>query len=296
MDATLELRDPVSRVIRDYWHGRAVHFDAGDWQVNRDPGTFERWRDVYREALGPTPLRVLDVGSGTGEVVFLLRGLGHEAEGADFSPGMLALSREKARERDPRARFTEAEATRLPFPDGTFDAVHARMIIWTLPDRAGALREWVRVLKPGGRLVCVEGTWYPPGLRDRVRRAIGKAIEWVASLASRRPGRGPRHPFLPFHVEVARDLYPGRDVLPFLWGVHRGELEGILREAGLSSVVSLDLRPLRARQRASLPWWRRLTAPPLQDASAGWGAKPAVPRREPSVTACAPRPAFRGIS
>ena len=45
--------------------------------------------------------------------------------------------------------------------DGSVDAVLARHLLWTLPDPLAALARWVRLVRPGGRLVLVEGRWWP---------------------------------------------------------------------------------------------------------------------------------------
>jgi SAM-dependent methyltransferase len=195
--------------------------------------------------------------------------MGHDAEGVDFAPAMLELARRNAAERDPAARFTEGEAGRLPFPDGTFDVVHARMVLWTQPDLDRTLREWLRVLRPGGRLVVVEGTWRPPGPVARARRALRRGLARVRdALGGRRDS--PAAP-LPFDVEIRRRLYPGLDVLPFLWGVTPDDLRRVLTGLGLTGVVVRDLVDLRAWARARIPMPRRIFEHPMRGACIGWG-------------------------
>ena len=105
--------------------------------------------DVLERLLGPGPGRCLDLGCGTGVAVPVLSRLGWSVVGVDSSEPLL----ERARDRG--LNVVEAPADALPFEDGAFDAV---VSIWThtdVEDFAGAVREAVRVLAPGGPLVYV---------------------------------------------------------------------------------------------------------------------------------------------
>ena len=88
--------------------------------------------------------RVLDVAAGTGAVAVAAAERGAEVVAIDLAPAMV----ERARERGVDARLGDAE--RPDFPDGSFDAVLCGFAVFFLPDPAGALREWWRVLRPGG--------------------------------------------------------------------------------------------------------------------------------------------------
>jgi SAM-dependent methyltransferase len=96
--------------------------------------------------------RVLDVGCGTGEDAAELTANAIFAIGIERSITMGA----EARRRAPALTLTAADAQALPFRDGTTDAVRADRVIQHLPDAPAALREWHRVLSPGGRLLCFD--------------------------------------------------------------------------------------------------------------------------------------------
>jgi ubiquinone/menaquinone biosynthesis C-methylase UbiE len=118
-------------------------------------------RDAAAEAhrlLGSRHLgRVLDVGCGTGYL-----GLGLAAAGqvddlhlVDLSPGMLERAAANADGLGVPATFVRASATTLPYPDGAFDAVVSRGVLHHLHDVPAALREWRRVVRPGGPVLAL---------------------------------------------------------------------------------------------------------------------------------------------
>lgn len=123
------------------------------------------WRRAAATAVQPSGARVLDVGTGTGDLALELHRQGAlEVIGADFSPEMLAAARAKARAKDAEGMmWVLADALCLPFPDNTFDGVSNAFLLRNLVDLAAGLREMARVLKPGGRLVCLDMTRPPSG-------------------------------------------------------------------------------------------------------------------------------------
>jgi SAM-dependent methyltransferase len=84
--------------------------------------------------------------------------LGHDVDGVDFSEQMLAIARSKAEGRA-GVRFVAGDAAAPPLREGDFDAVLCRHVLWALPDPEPALQTWARLLRPGGRLVLIEGRW-----------------------------------------------------------------------------------------------------------------------------------------
>ena len=99
--------------------------------------------------------RVLDVASGTGaSAVFLAQQFGCEVVGLDYSAELLGQARRRARKAglDHLARFELGDSERLPFRDGTFDALICECSFCTFPDKRSAAHEFARVLKAGGRV------------------------------------------------------------------------------------------------------------------------------------------------
>lgn len=98
--------------------------------------------------------RALDVGSGTGSEVAALIAAGADAVGVEPNPGMRSVS--ATRHGD---HFVDGNATALPFPDATFDAVRCERVFQHLSDPARAAAEIHRVLRPGGRAVVIDSDW-----------------------------------------------------------------------------------------------------------------------------------------
>ena len=116
-------------------------------------GQTRRWRSAVRRALNPRPGdRILDIAAGTGTSSAAFASTGATVIPADFSLGML----EVGQKRNPGLPYTAADALHLPFADNSFDAVTMSFGLRNVADRAVALREFLRVTKPGGALVICE--------------------------------------------------------------------------------------------------------------------------------------------
>ena len=139
------------------WDRAAADFDDEPDHGLRDPLVRGAWAARMGEWLPPRPGDVLDLGCGTGSLSLLAAERGHRVTGVDLSPAMVALARAKLAGRD--AVFLVGDAAAPPVPDRLFDAVLVRHVLWALPDPGRALRHWRGLLRPGGRLVLVEGVW-----------------------------------------------------------------------------------------------------------------------------------------
>ena len=128
-------------------------------------GMDTRWRRLAATAARPAGGLALDLGAGTGDLTLELASRGAaQVVGADFSPEMLAVARTKAAGgASANVSWTLADALRLPFPEETFDCVTNAFLLRNLANLREGLSEMARVLKPGGRLVCLDMTQPPPG-------------------------------------------------------------------------------------------------------------------------------------
>jgi demethylmenaquinone methyltransferase/2-methoxy-6-polyprenyl-1,4-benzoquinol methylase len=162
-------------------------------------GLHHRWRALAAEraAVGPGS-RVLDVATGTGDLAIELArrvAPGGEVLGSDFAEGMLARARAKANARRTPVTpsFEWGDALALPYAEDSFDAATVGFGARNFDDLAAGLREMVRVVRPGGRVVVLEittptrpplslfyGIWF-----DRMVPAIGRLAGAASSLLSR---------------------------------------------------------------------------------------------------------------
>jgi ubiquinone/menaquinone biosynthesis C-methylase UbiE len=161
-DETDEVNETVKELVRRHWNGRAPTFDDASQHGIHDDAQRDRWLSVLREWAGDDSRRVLDVGCGTGVVSLLLAELGHDVAGVDFAPEMLERAREKARRTGRSIEFFRGDAEALPVRDDAVELLAARHLVWTLPNPAAAIREWRRVVEPGGRILLIEGYWDHP--------------------------------------------------------------------------------------------------------------------------------------
>ena len=215
--------DVVKQQVAAHWGRRAAHFDEDFGHSIRTGAERTAWDRILDLALPRRgALDALDAGCGTGFLSFELAGRGHRVTGIDFAPAMLAEARRKAAERGVSIRFEEGDAEQLPFGPGSFDLVVSRHVLWTLPHPEAAIDEWVRVLRPGGRLAVIDGQ-FDPGFLVHQRENARTSDEYAAI----------------------------GDQLPFLGGRPRQEIETLLEAHGLVNVGSdpvLDLVEAQARR------------------------------------------------
>jgi ubiquinone/menaquinone biosynthesis C-methylase UbiE len=117
--------------------------------------------DIARRVAATAPLRVLEIAAGTGIVTRRLRDiLPVEAHltATDLNPPMLEVARGKFRP-DETIEFQPADATALPFPEASFDALVCQFGVMFFPDKDKGFREAHRVLVSKGR--CVFSVWVP---------------------------------------------------------------------------------------------------------------------------------------
>jgi demethylmenaquinone methyltransferase / 2-methoxy-6-polyprenyl-1,4-benzoquinol methylase len=148
-------------------------------------GQDRRWRRQVIDAVDPRPGEVvLDLAAGTGTSSQPFRDRGATVVPCGFSVGMLRVGKQAR----PQLPFVAGDGTRLPFADGTFDAVTISFGLRNIVDPDAGLRELLRVTRPGGRLVVCEfssPTWAP--FRTVYIEYLMKALPTVARAVSSSP-------------------------------------------------------------------------------------------------------------
>jgi demethylmenaquinone methyltransferase/2-methoxy-6-polyprenyl-1,4-benzoquinol methylase len=155
-------------------------------------GTDVRWRRRAVDFLGlPPPVRVLDLCTGTADLLLeaLGRDPGSSGLGLDLSQAMLVRGAAKIRGAglEGRARLVGGDGERLPLGDALFDGALVAFGIRNVGDPLAALREVLRALRPGGRLVVLEFS-LPPGILGRLYRVyFTRVLPRVGGLVSGDP-------------------------------------------------------------------------------------------------------------
>ncbi|MER6987955.1 methyltransferase domain-containing protein [Saccharopolyspora hirsuta] len=209
--------------VRDNWQQRAPAYDR--FYQNYPEHKRDDWRAAYRRIIddlcGDRPLRVLDVGTGTGFLSTLLAELGHHVTGVD--PATAMLDRARAATRGMDVRLVACGAHDVGTLGEEFDLVTARYVLWTLPAPVAALRAWREVLAPDGAVLLADGRWH--SWQHDLRRAVD----------SLRPGAD--HGFL---WRLARDYARIGHATPHWAGLTAQRTRALLATSGFRSGTRYD--------------------------------------------------------
>ena len=178
-------------LVNDVFHKVADRYDLMNDLMSG--GLHRLWKDGLVSWLNP-PRRpgwtVLDVAGGTGDIAFRIVDASQgqaRATVLDIHGSMLAVGRERAEAtgRAANVDFVEANAEQLPFPDDSFDAYTIAFGIRNVPRIETALEEAYRVLKPGGRFLCLEFSEVDMPLLDRAYEAWSfRAIPQIGRMVA----------------------------------------------------------------------------------------------------------------
>ncbi|OPY33032.1 MAG: hypothetical protein A4E31_00100 [Methanomassiliicoccales archaeon PtaU1.Bin030] len=235
--------------IVDHWSRRSSSYSRFVQEGLSKRYEREGWQTIFTEAIGKEKCKMLDVGTGPGVVAFQLAELGHEMTAVDLSDGMLEEARQNALRYGLDVDFRKGDAEALPFPDNTFDVVVAKYVLWTVPDPEKALSEWHRVLRPGGKVVYVDGNWTLDLERSWWRRRWCGFANFLNAVSEHRS---------PFQKEESFN----DKVRPQLWSIHvdrpSADIE-MMRRAGFDDVQTMNglkRRVLRGTRLIRYGYWR----------------------------------------
>lgn len=150
----------LQRAVTELWSKESRSYDAFVRSELGD-GRRQAWlRQFAEHRPGEGPIDILDAGTGPGFFPILLAGQGHRIHGIDVAEPMLERARAHAASAGlVGVSFTTMDSHHLDFPADSFDLVLARNATWLLHDPVAAYREWLRVLRPGGRLVVFDADY-----------------------------------------------------------------------------------------------------------------------------------------
>ena len=167
---------------RQYWDQAAATFDQEPDHGLRNPRVRDAWTALLRSWLPGSGAAILDAGCGTGSLSVVMAGLGHHVTGIDLSPTMIAQARAKTLAEGMSINFHVMDAAAPQFAPQSFDVILCRHLLWMFPQPAQVLARWVNLLKPGGRLIMVEGYWETGGglHAEEVIAALPAAVSTVS--------------------------------------------------------------------------------------------------------------------
>ncbi|MHA7773208.1 class I SAM-dependent methyltransferase [Roseibium sp. M-1] len=246
--ANFDLREE----IKEYWGQRAATFDSQPGHEIFSEDERQAWLRLFEKHLGAGDGRhVLDLASGTGVISHLLDDLKFEVTGLDWAEPMLAKARDKARTRKRSIRFLLGDAERTLEPSDRYDVLTCRHLVWTLVDPAAAFTEWHRILKPGGRLLIVDGDFVNPGSLARLLARISGCLTRAGLLNPASP-----------EAKSAEMMATHRSILSrvhFSGGARAEAVVELLRQAGFKRItVDTSLSAIHRAQRRHLPFFKGL--------------------------------------
>lgn len=224
------------------WDEGAATYDEAAGYGRLSPLEREAWIRLLGRLVDPSrSRRVLDIGTGTGFLALLLAELGHEVVGIDPSEAMLARARAKVAAAGLAVELRHGDAYEPGVPEGSVDVVISRHVLWLLHEPERAVTAWARTVRPGGRIIDIDGVWLPAGLADRAGLMLGRALA-LARTRRWRPWPKPFDVMLP--LEGVADPSPA---------------VGVFRRAGLHDVHSEWLAWLDRIERSAMSVEERLT-------------------------------------
>lgn len=226
------------RYIAEQWNQWSDTYDEQYAHGLKSSIETEAWKNTLASVIGKKPRRILDVGTGTGFLALLLAEMGHSCTGLDISAKMLEQAKKKGAAYGDRVAFDFGDAEKLPLPDNSVDVVVNRHLLWTLPEPKKALLEWLRVLKPNGRLVVINGVWGSIGLPARARRMVGNLLIMLAEQ---------RNPW--------KDSYSNevKNRLPLHGDVPPEEILELMRDVGIRDLEMVPMQIVEQAENSTMP-------------------------------------------
>jgi len=236
--------EKIKEAITKSWDRTSGMYDSSPGHKIGTKAEEIAWMNELQNGIPKPPLKILDVGCGTGAMGLLYAKMGYEVYGIDLSEAMMNQARMKAVQDNLSIDLQKGDAENLPFPDDSFDLIVNRHLLWTLPSPDVALHEWNRVLKRGGTLLIIDGVWNDKRFSTYCKRCLSEYLTSVfESTNSHSHG-------------YDKAL---RNALPHDGGVSQEAMQMYLDNAGFSDVSFRDLMYIRSLQRKQMPWYRKIT-------------------------------------
>lgn len=240
--------DNIKREIASKWNVWSESYDEQYSHGLKSEEERAQWKVFLRETIGKEHKKILDVGTGTGFLVLLLAELGHNCTGLDISEGMMRVAVKKAEELGLNINFGMGDAENLPCQDNSYDIVVNRHLLWTIPHPEKALSEWIRVLKPGGKLVIIDGDWFYKNNSYEIQKFLGKLLVVLTEFKN------------PWNNDGNYDDKL-KESLPMIKDENARNIHELVKNAGLSDVRVIPMEEVDRVEKAVMPLKNRLMNP-----------------------------------
>lgn len=167
--------------IRQYWNARSEGYSAQNMAELEDRDRIRWVNTIMRYAPEGERLKVLDIGCGPGFFSILMSQCGHDVTAIDYSDDMVAHAKQNAETMRQTITFQRMDAQNLDFEDESFDLIVTRNVMWCLENPEQAYKEWLRVLRKGGKIVNFDGNFY----LDRFDAAYSEAVKDLREASER---------------------------------------------------------------------------------------------------------------
>jgi ubiquinone/menaquinone biosynthesis C-methylase UbiE len=216
----------VMKVIGDYWDDRSSEFDK-----EHDTEDIQAWEAALSELLGKDVHKnIVDLGTGTGFLANMTARLGYPTVGVDLSREMMKYAVRHGKREGSGAVYMEGSALELPFMENSVDYIINARLIWTLVEPAQALKEWFRVIRPGGKVMCF----------NRMQEGVGLTV---------------------WKDDIYQDQETDRSLKIMSAGME--ELKGLLEESGFTEVEIKKLPGLTRPEFDYEPWFVLMGTKPV---------------------------------
>lgn len=214
--------------IRDYWSMRAETFDLSPGHEIFSESERAAWHRLIVRHLGQgSGRRALDLACGTAVVSHLMHDLKYEVTGIDWSESMLAKAREKALARGSAIRFLMRDAEATGEAECSYDVIITRHLVWTLVDPAAAFAHWFSLLRPGGKVLIIDGDFVTQTWFRKLRRWLEQTLPRLAGKPAK---ADPRAEFRAQYQSIMSQIH-------FRNGARAPEVMALLQGAGFSPIV-----------------------------------------------------------
>jgi ubiquinone/menaquinone biosynthesis C-methylase UbiE len=229
--------------IREFWSERAATFDQSVGHEIFSEAERSGWHKLIRKHLGEGQGRAaLDLASGTGVISHLMHDMGFTVTGADWSEAMLEQARAKAKQRGADIRFIMRDAEDTAEPRAGYDVITNRHLVWTLVDAPAAFQEWFELLKPGGKLLIVDGNMGRKSWVTRLRGMFGG-----------KPGHSNLAPAMSERLQRIREQVHFSGEMPA-----EAVVAALLATGFVNPVIDRRLGAIHWPQARKMPFWRAL--------------------------------------